>query len=450
MRRYIADLRGGADVRSTLWQLLLLCAALSLVACAALAIGVDRAAETDARRGAEQASEQLATAVLPVLAGHDYADADAGRRQALLDRLSPYLGPGIIYRIKVWSVEAETAEIVFSDEQRIEGERRVLSPQLLGRTSAGDVVVLSVPDDAEHRYEIAQAGQLLEVFTGFTDSAGRAHLMELYLPVATTDTARNTAAYVLPVALGGFVLIGLGLVPIAYGLARRLDRGRDEHRDALRYGLAAEELARRELAQRLHDDVLPDLASASLLLDTVEHAPSAVADHDLLVRVRSMIHDDVARIRGLLHELTPAAPAGQGLSAALEELASRASGVDRVVATVEPGVVLDDPQLLLLYRAAGELLRNVGHHAGASTVQVGLRSAEPGTVVLSVTDDGVGFDPAAAAGPGHVGLTLVRRAVDESGGRLVIDSTPGAGSTVSVELPQSVSHAPGRGLSRAP
>jgi two-component system, NarL family, sensor kinase len=434
---------GGAAARVTLRRLVLLTVVLGIAASALLVIGISGAARAEARRTAEQSSEQLATALVPVLAQHDFTTPDEAGRSVLLGRLAPYLGPGIIYRIKVWSVDAGSAQIVFSDEERVQGERRPLDPTIIDRTSAGGVFVMAVPDDAEHRYEIEQAGHLLEVFTGFTDAAGHDHLMELYLPVATADTARNTAAYVVPLGLGGFMVIGLILIVVAYALARRLDRGRDEHRDALRYGLAAEELARRELAQRLHDDVLPELASAGLLLDAVDRETGPGPDGaDLLVRVRGMIRDDVRRIRGLLDELAPTAPAGQGLAGIFEELAGRVAGVPTISVSVEPGIVLGDAQLLLLYRSAGELLRNISRHADASSVAIDLRADEQGTLRFSVTDDGAGFEAESPAEPGHVGLTLVRRAVAEVGGRLDIDSTPGVGTDAVITVPQPGREAP--------
>jgi two-component system NarL family sensor kinase len=83
-----------------------------------------------------------------------------------------------------------------------------------------------------------------------------------------------------------------------------------------------------------------------------------------------------------------------------------------------------------------ESLRNVSSHAQAKRVLVRL-SCEKDRVTLIVSDDGVGFEPAALDAPasGHVGLDLLRDDVNEAGGVFWVDSTPRKGSRVNVVLP---------------
>jgi two-component system sensor histidine kinase UhpB len=78
----------------------------------------------------------------------------------------------------------------------------------------------------------------------------------------------------------------------------------------------------------------------------------------------------------------------------------------------------------------------VGKHAGASRVTVSL-AAENGSLRLRINDDGVGFDPIGVGrllGEGHFGLAGMRERVEMVGGHLTIDSTPGHGTTVDVEM----------------
>ncbi|WP_089210580.1 sensor histidine kinase [Streptosporangium subroseum] len=93
---------------------------------------------------------------------------------------------------------------------------------------------------------------------------------------------------------------------------------------------------------------------------------------------------------------------------------------------------------VVLYRVADELLRNAFRHAQARMVRVGVVARDTGhaTVVeLTVTDDGVGFDPRRSRRPGHVGLQLVERVIDDNGGRLVMIGEPGTGTVATMSMP---------------
>jgi len=92
-----------------------------------------------------------------------------------------------------------------------------------------------------------------------------------------------------------------------------------------------------------------------------------------------------------------------------------------------------------VFRIIQESLANVRKHAGASTVRIACEGGD-GRCVVSVTDDGVGFDPARVEHSGglHVGTSLIRERAAKLRGRLTIDSQPGRGTTVSVSVPLSV------------
>ena len=85
-----------------------------------------------------------------------------------------------------------------------------------------------------------------------------------------------------------------------------------------------------------------------------------------------------------------------------------------------------------LYRVAREAIANVVKHARAANVRVRL-GQEASTVVLAVVDDGRGFDPAAERS-GHLGLRLMADLAASIGGRLIVSSTPGSGTSVTVEV----------------
>jgi signal transduction histidine kinase len=146
----------------------------------------------------------------------------------------------------------------------------------------------------------------------------------------------------------------------------------------------------------------------------------------------------VSALRSLLIDIYPPSLHQAGLAAALRDLARTWSfrGL-ATTAAVSPALALDPGAERLLFRCAQEALRNAHKHADATSATIALRDAD-GTVCLEVADDGHGFDPAVLAGraeEGHFGLRLVRDLVQDAGGELSVDSAPGRGTRVSVELP---------------
>ena len=92
---------------------------------------------------------------------------------------------------------------------------------------------------------------------------------------------------------------------------------------------------------------------------------------------------------------------------------------------------LDEVQRTCLYRLVQEGLTNCARHARAKVVRIGLVAEKEG-IVLTMADDGVGFDPARRRGFGLIGM---EERVRELGGRLVVDSAPGEGTRLRAELP---------------
>jgi signal transduction histidine kinase len=97
---------------------------------------------------------------------------------------------------------------------------------------------------------------------------------------------------------------------------------------------------------------------------------------------------------------------------------------------------LDPEDEALLFRVAQETVRNAVAHAGAHRISV-VVSRDADRTALTVGDDGRGFDPArAGAGEGHFGLALLRDLARERGAELTVDSGPGAGTRVTIEVPR--------------
>jgi signal transduction histidine kinase len=126
-----------------------------------------------------------------------------------------------------------------------------------------------------------------------------------------------------------------------------------------------------------------------------------------------------------------------GLQAALARLARESSdrtGIDIEVDTAAVAAPIPTAAAWVLFRVAQEAIANATRHASAGNVLVRL-AADERAVTLEVVDDGRGFDPSAAAGPG-LGLFTMRERVALADGTVEVTSSPGNGTRVSARVPQ--------------
>ncbi|MFD0746436.1 sensor histidine kinase [Phytohabitans flavus] len=287
----------------------------------------------------------------------------------------------------------------------------------------------------------------VEVFFGFRDSGGNDASLELYLPLDVTGTTQRGVLAALPIVLAGLCLATIALLPVSLAHARRVRRDYDERHAALRYGLAAAERTRHGIARRLHDTVIPDLSATGLLL---ERAATTAAGAELVARAHRLVTAELSQLRTLLTDLLPAA--GDDPAAALRDAIAQVHAElpdhdTPVELTVDTAVPVAPATIAMLHQIATELLRNALRHANARRrVRIGLTTTETSELLLSVCDDGAGFDPDRPPSAGHVGLRLLAQLVADDGGRLTIHSRPGAG-TVAVA---AVRVAPGRPVPTVP
>jgi len=207
-------------------------------------------------------------------------------------------------------------------------------------------------------------------------------------------------------------------------------------RDALRRVVAAQELERRRLARELHDETGQALTSILLGLKQVEDATSPEEARRAAAVLREQIVETLQNVRRLAVELRPSALDDFGLAAALERLATSFGEQSGIAVDVQAN--LDSARLpeeveTALYRIVQEALTNVAKHAGASRVSI-VVTRRGGSVTAVIEDDGQGFGASGGSGKG-LGLVGMKERVGLLGGRLAIESTEGAGTTVVAEVP---------------
>ncbi|MDX8036975.1 histidine kinase [Lentzea sp. BCCO 10_0856] len=203
---------------------------------------------------------------------------------------------------------------------------------------------------------------------------------------------------------------------------------------------------RHRLARELHDSVSQALFSMTLHTRAVELAlqkqggdPTGPVARGI-TELRGLTQDALAEMRASLFQLRPDALREDGLAEAIRKQSAAIASREGVAISVEaPGyrLPLDDRTEEELFRVVQEAVHNAIKHARPGRIDITLLDDSvdlPGAVVIEVTDDGTGFDPATVSS-GGMGLTSMRERMRRIGGGLVIDSTPAGSTTVRAVLP---------------
>lgn len=390
-------------------------------------IAMDHALETARENGRNLADRVLAPqTTTAAIAGNKAALSriDATVRARMLD--------GSVARIKIWDLNGK---VIYSDEPALIGRTYPLpEAATLLNASAPGVAEVSPLDHPENEFDKGSA-QLVEVYTLARASTGEQLLFETYYPISLVNRAQHDLlVQMAPVGLSALVILALAQLPSALHLARQVQHSRLDRQRLLLQTVAAADHERRRLAQELHDDVIQDLAGVGYALSSLdEHLDEK--NRPAVARIGGIVRRDVERLRAMVTGLYPRDLDPQSLANSLSELGSslREAGV-RVGVEVDEHLALDETRATLVYRVARECLHNAERHARPHNVDVRLGAAGARTV-LTVVDDGQGFDPAAEPPDGHFGLKLIRDTVTEAGGTLLVDSLIGRGTRVELSLP---------------
>jgi signal transduction histidine kinase len=345
-----------------------------------------------------------------------------------------------VVRVKIWTRDGR---IIYSDEHRLENQRFQLGSDELALFKSGGVdAELSDLTKPENRFERPQ-GKLLEAHTVIRTKSGTPVLFEIYQKFdSVSQNAGHLLGALAPPLLGGLAVLMLFQAPLAWSMARQLQRSHRERELLLASAIEASDQERRRIAADLHDGVVQDIAGVAFGLAPLaedaarrEAPEEAEALQDAVARLRQ----GVRGLRTLLVEIHPPTLESAGLEAALHDLLSPlvAAGIvtELYVADSAAAGSGRDP---LIYRAAREAVRNAQAHADATMVCVEVSNPASNTTRLVVTDDGRGFAPGDRArrkADGHVGLTLLEGLVKQVDGTLSVTSEPGTGTRLQLEVP---------------
>jgi signal transduction histidine kinase len=198
----------------------------------------------------------------------------------------------------------------------------------------------------------------------------------------------------------------------------------------------AQETERRSISRELHDEVGQSLGA--LLVEVGRLAASVPSDNTQIKghveRIKSVAETTVQTVRNIALLLRPSMLDDLGLIAALEwqgREVSRRSEMEVEIQSEGVSEKIPDEYRICIYRLVQEALNNAARHSSAKNARVTVEQTA-NKILVSVFDDGRGFNPQRARGLGILGM---EERVRRLGGILTIDSKPGAGTTLKAEFP---------------
>jgi signal transduction histidine kinase len=224
---------------------------------------------------------------------------------------------------------------------------------------------------------------------------------------------------------------------------REIEKKEGVRRQLLQKVLMVQEEERKRVARELHDETTQSILGLVMKLEAAANLPDAD-----VARIKQMLNDIrklavgmLDSVHGLIFDLRPSVLDDLGLLSAIRWYAQNRLGEDGVKARVEvTGEERDlPPQVeIALFRVAQEAIANIAKHAGAQHALVNVEFRED-AIIIEIEDDGRGFDTAELnPQPGDsqgVGLMGMRERVELLGGRFQMESKPGSGTHIIVEVP---------------
>jgi two-component system NarL family sensor kinase len=233
--------------------------------------------------------------------------------------------------------------------------------------------------------------------------------------------------------LGEVANVLAGIVENAVLYDRLATRESDVERFAAQT-IELQEMDRRRIAANIHDGISQRLVSAWYHL----RAAHALADDPAVVAeietTEALLSDALDEARHAIGGLRPTILDDLGLTAGLTSLAT-SLGTDAEIELDLESCALPTHIETALYRISQEALQNVLKHAGAEHVSIGLQELDDGTVILTISDDGVGFDPGQAGGTMAFGLVGMHERAALIGAQLDVRARHGEGTAIIVTVP---------------
>ncbi|WP_442847280.1 sensor histidine kinase [Leeuwenhoekiella sp. H156] len=198
--------------------------------------------------------------------------------------------------------------------------------------------------------------------------------------------------------------------------------------------IEGQEIERARIAGELHDDLGALMTNVRMHFEALKNAPS----EDLYQKTNTLLDEAYAKVRTIAHAKNSGVIANQGLLKALKDLAHKISQLNGLQIDVQAHGMdtrLENSLELSLFRIIQELITNVIKHAQAKTLTIHLVN-HGDSLNIMVEDDGVGFDPRHISKRSEgMGINAIDKRVAHLNGTLEIESEPGQGTSVIIDLP---------------
>jgi signal transduction histidine kinase len=309
-------------------------------------------------------------------------------------------------------------------------------------------------NDAKSAYAVSEGANYLDVCSDVTDGdseyaqaaikgmrdviEGRETIFSMEYPCSSPTEERWFLMTVVPLQRpeGGAVVTHTNITRRLLA-ERDLLESREEYRDMTRKLLTAREDASRRLARELHDSFSQRLAMISMFAAKIEINCGGEKNAEGLNRIQ----DEMTKLSGDVHDISkqlhPSIIEELGLSDAVASFCRSFADNEGIAVEFDPADNAPDlgrETALNLYRIVQESMNNAAKHSGTGKISVGLETSD-GVLRVSVRDEGSGFDIDEARKKRRLGLVSLRERAALIGGKIEIESSPGSGTAVTVEVP---------------
>ncbi|WP_194850621.1 tetratricopeptide repeat-containing sensor histidine kinase [Nonlabens antarcticus] len=201
--------------------------------------------------------------------------------------------------------------------------------------------------------------------------------------------------------------------------------------------IQGQEKERKKLAEDLHDNLGSSLTTIRLYFDNLKNQLKPETSSEIYDRTDKLLEDTYATIRGMSHSRHNGVLASKGLIPTLKKLTTNISNSGKLQVDIfHHGMdrKIENSLELNIFRMLQELLSNIVKHAGASTASINIVGSDT-SINLMVEDDGQGFILDRTKKTDGMGLTSIEARVEDMDGQFEIDSNPGHGTTITIEIP---------------